>query len=61
MDQKQKLAVLNTAVGGALAGFVLCYWIDRPLNPVQLFVILVAAGMLIARGWVRSGYRRAKV
>ncbi len=61
MDQKQKMAVVNTAAGGALAGFVLCYWIDRPLNPIQLFIILVAAGMLIARGWVRSGYTRAKV
>jgi len=61
MNQKQKLAAVNTAAGGALAGFVLCYWIDRPLNPIQLLILLVAAGMLIGRGWVRSRYTRAKV
>jgi hypothetical protein len=61
MNQTQKLAVLSTASGGALAGFVFCYWIDRPLNPIQLLILLIAAGMLIGRGWLRSGYTRAKV
>ena len=57
----EKLAVVHVASGAALIGFTLAYYLHCPLNPIQICVLFVAAGLLILRGCNRAEHRQEKI